>query len=207
MPKAVVYRNEELETWGTDATVADGVTEIKQNEYSGRKDITSLRFLENSAIRTVRRSAFQESGVTSLHGMERVIKIGIAAFAWCKDLCTIEGLGCEEMGRCCFVDCHLLQSLKGWPVSMTTVPPCCFAGCTGLIALDCNFTHVTSLGVNAFAGCTSLLPPSLSQPDVDPAPVLAFLKEMASNERAAALTAVVAAQSTLDDLETKMAAL
>ena len=120
--------------------------------------------------------------------MERVRKIGRAAFFDCKDLRTIEGLGCEEMGRGCFARCTLLQSMKGWPASMTVIPAECFFYCTGMTTVDCDLSHVTSIRVNAFghafAGCTSLLPPSLSAYNADPAAVLAFLKEKYRNERA-----------------------
>jgi hypothetical protein len=121
--------------------------------------------------------------------MEDVRKIGFAAFAECVDLRTIEGLGCEEMGTWCFAKCTLLQSMKGWPASMTVIPERCFWGCTGMTTVDCDLSRVTSIGVSsegyhAFAGCTSLLPPSLSAWDADPAAVLAFLKEKFRKERA-----------------------
>jgi hypothetical protein len=109
MSKAVVYTGadpEELEDgdhageWQedeevTDVTIADGVTEIKQQAFEGCKGLT---FLEGSAITTVGHSAFSCSGIITLLGMELVRKIGKYAFAYCEDLRTIEGLGCEEMG-------------------------------------------------------------------------------------------------------------
>ena len=120
--------------------------------------------------------------------MEGVRKIGIAAFGYCMDLRTIEGLGCEEMGEGCFAGCTLLQSMKGWPASMTVIPVLCFEGCTGMTTVDCDLSHVTSIGTqsgeHAFAGCTSLLPPSLSAMHADPAAVLAFLKRKSFLERA-----------------------
>jgi hypothetical protein len=48
------------------------------------------------------------------------------------DLCTIEGLCCEEMGDGCFYNCTLLQSMKGWPTSMTVIPGGTFLNCTGM---------------------------------------------------------------------------
>jgi hypothetical protein len=116
--------------------------------------------------------------------MERVRKIDACAFAKCEDLRTIEGLGCEEMGASCFFLCTLLQSMKGWPASMTVIPACCFRECTGMTTVDCDLSHVTSIGANAFEGCTSLLPPSLSSVFADPAAVLAFLKRKSILERA-----------------------
>jgi hypothetical protein len=121
--------------------------------------------------------------------MELVTKLGNYVFAECKDLRTIEGLGCEEMGACCFIGCTLLQSMKGWPASMTVIPVGCFFDCTGMTTVDCDLSHVTSIGVNeyrghAFVGCTSLLPPSLSAGSADPAAVLAFLKRKFFLERA-----------------------
>ena len=106
------------------------------------------------------------------------------AFSHCKDLRTIEGLGCEEMGQGCFWGCTLLQSMKGWPASMTVIPVSCFYGCTGMTTVDCDISRVTSIGANAFVGCTSLLPPSLLTWDADPAAVLAYLKEKFRKERA-----------------------
>jgi hypothetical protein len=118
-----------------------------------------------------------------------VREVGNNAFAWCNDLRTIEGLGCEEMGDGCFSLCTLLQSMKGWPASMTVIPAHCFRECTGMTTVDCDLSHVTSIefdswGDHAFAGCTSLLPPSLSKYNADPAAVLAYLKEKFRKERA-----------------------
>jgi hypothetical protein len=116
--------------------------------------------------------------------MEDVKVIGAWAFFQCKDLRTIEGLGCEEMGIACFAYCILLQSMKGWPASMTVIPEGCFRGCTGMTTVDCDLSRVTSVGRNAFEGCTSLLPPSLSARNAYPAAVLAYLKEKFRKERA-----------------------
>jgi hypothetical protein len=84
--------------------------------------------------------------------------------------------------------CTLLQSMKGWPASMTVIPAFCFRDCTGMTTVDCDLSHVSSIGVgyygHAFTGCTSLLPPSLSAWDADPAAVLAYLKEKSRKERA-----------------------
>ncbi|GMI50565.1 hypothetical protein TeGR_g14123, partial [Tetraparma gracilis] len=173
----------------TDVTVADGVTEIKRLAFYRCKGLTNLSFLKGSSITTFGSGAFQESGVASLQGVKRVRWIGHCAFADCTDLHTIEGLGCEEMDWGCFWGCILLQSMKGWPASMTVIPAGCFSRCTGMSTVDCNLSRVTSIGPNAFVGCTSLLPPSLSKKDADPAAVLAYLKEMASNERDAARAA------------------
>jgi hypothetical protein len=202
MSKAVVYTGAEPteDEWGepvgewqgdedvTDVTIADGVTEIKSLAFYRCKGLTNLSFLKGSAVTTIGAWAFEESGIITLLGMERVRKICSHAFANCKDLRTIEGLGCEEMGGCCFVACTLLQSMKGWPASMTVIPAECFVHCTGMTTVDCDLSHVTSIGVDAaghaFKGCTSLLPPSLSARDADPAAVLAFLKRKSFLERA-----------------------
>ena len=127
--------------------------------------------------------AFRLSGIVSLLGVEGVRKIGHEVFYDCKVLRSIEGLGCEEMGIHCFDGCTLLQSMKGWPASMTVIPRDCFYGCTGMTAVDCDLSHVTSIGRDAFWGCSSLLPPSLSAAHADPAAVLAFLKRKAFLER------------------------
>jgi hypothetical protein len=121
MSKAVVYTGEGDFRWDrgvTHVTVADGVTEIKVQAFKGCKGLTNLSFLEGSSITTIGRCAFDSSGVASLQGMERVRMIGDNSFVYCKDLRTIEGLGCEEMGGGCFGQCTLLQSMKGWPASM-----------------------------------------------------------------------------------------
>jgi hypothetical protein len=186
MSKAVVCTGREEEFWGdrevSHVTVADGVTEIKDGAFQGCKGLTNL-ILKGSAITTVGENAFFDSGIVTLQGMEDVRKIGFMAFGHCKDLRTIEGLGCEEMGGGCFYECTLLQSMKGWPASMTVIPAFCFYG-TGMTTVDCDLSHVTSIGANAFCGCTSLLPPSLSARDADPAAVLAYLKEKSRKERA-----------------------
>ncbi|GMI54416.1 hypothetical protein TeGR_g2826 [Tetraparma gracilis] len=188
MSKAVVCTGRAGEFEGDrevrDVTVADGLTAIKYQAFWGCKGLTNLSFLKDSAITTVRDYAFEESGIVTLHGMERVRKIGICAFQLCKDLRTIEGLGCEEMGDGCFALCTLLQSMKGWPASMTVIPARCFYNCTGMTTVDCDLSHVTSIEDNVFWGCTSLLPLSLSAWNADPAAVLAFLKRKSFLERA-----------------------
>jgi hypothetical protein len=199
MSKAVVYTGADptededggdpVGEWQGDhevahVTVADGVTEIKEGAFGYCKGLTNLSFLEDSAITTVGSGAFQSTGIITLLGMEGVRKIGNQAFAYCEDLRTIEGLGCEEMGRSCFAGCTLLESMKGWPASMTVIPEMCFWNCTGMTTVDCDISHVTSIGAQAFYNCTSLLPPSLSGWDADPAAVLAFLKRKYYLERA-----------------------
>jgi hypothetical protein len=185
----------------TDVTIADGVTEIKELAFRSCKNLTNLSFLKGSAITTVGQLAFARSGVTSLQGMERVRMIGIGAFARCEDLRTIEGLGCEEMGIYCFACCTLLQSMKGWPASVTVIPACCFFYCTGMTTVDCDLAHVTSIGVDAIYGCTSLLPPSLSKLYADPAAVLAYLKRKSKDERVLARYAIYASIRRARDQE------
>ncbi|GMI37349.1 hypothetical protein TeGR_g5101 [Tetraparma gracilis] len=187
MSKAVVYEGR----WGewandeevTDVTVVEGVAEIKHAAFRGCKGLANLSFLKGSAITTVGYRAFAWSGIVSLLGMERVRKLGRYAFYKCRDLRTIEGLGCEEMGEYCFFRCTLLQSMKGWPASMTVIPAWTFSECTGMTTVGCDLSHVSSIGPNAFCGCTSLLPPSLSADGADPAAVLTFLKRKSFLER------------------------
>jgi hypothetical protein len=157
---------------------------IKGRAFKGCKGLTNLSFLKDSAITTIGDNAFRESGVVSLQWMEGVGTIGYFAFYRCEDLRSIEGLGCEVMGNACFANCILLQSMKGWPASMTVIPADCFSRCIGMTTVDCDISLVTSIGANAFAGCTSLLPPSLSASGADPAAVLAFLKRKSFLERA-----------------------
>ncbi|GMI30306.1 hypothetical protein TeGR_g2317 [Tetraparma gracilis] len=179
MSKAVVYmggKREFMDKEVKHVTLADGVTEIKRHAFENSKGLTNLSFLKDSAITTVGQQAFRRSWITILLGMERVKRVGGNAFYGCKYLCSIEGLGCEEMGTGCFAECTLLQSMKGWPASMTAIPVGTFRNCTGMATVDCNLSHVTSIGANAFAGCTSLLPPSLSNEGAAPAAVLAHLK-------------------------------
>jgi hypothetical protein len=187
MSKAVVYMGRENEfMWDkvvTHVTIADGVTEIKLRAFFGCKGLTNLGFLKGSAITTVGQYAFRETGIASLQWMEGVMTIGFQAFFECKDLRTIEGLGCEEMGDYCFAFCTLLQSMKGWPASMTVIPYGTFHGCTGMTTVDCDLSHVTSIGANAFYGCTSLLPAHLAEANADPAAVLVFLKRKSIIER------------------------
>ena len=166
-------------------TVNDGLMEIKEHAFDGCTGLASLSFLKGSVITTVGNCAFARSGIVALHGMEGVRKIGACAFQQCKDLRTIEGLGCEEMGDFCFAFCTLLQSLKGWPASMTVIPYGTFHDCTGMTTVDCDLSHVTYIRPNAFWGCTSLLPPSLSKYNADPAAVLTFLKRKSILERVA----------------------
>jgi hypothetical protein len=188
MSKAVVYRGGAWEFDGdkevNHVTVTVGLVTVEEGAFYRCKGLTNVCFLEGSAVTTVGESAFGESGVASLDGMARVRKIGAWAFQECHDLRTIEGLGCEEMGKGCFARCTLLQSMKGWSASMTVIPAECFFCCTGMTTVDCDLSRVTSIGVDAFTGCTSLLPPSLSDCKADPAAVLAHLKGGSRTERA-----------------------
>jgi hypothetical protein len=220
MSKAVVYTGAEPATNAqgiqvgefmgdkevAHATIADGVTKIKLGAFVDCTGLTNLSFLKGSAITTVEGYAFGGSGIASLQGMEGVRKVGRGAFRDCKDLRTIEGLGCEEMGTHCFITCRSLQSMKGWPASMTVIPGGAFYECTGMTTIDCDLSHVTSIGVDedgdhAFVGCTSLLPPSLSHPDADPAAVLAHLKRKSFLERAPLRYAVYASIRRARDQE------
>jgi hypothetical protein len=170
----------------TDVTIADGVTVIERKAFRGCEGLSNLSFIRGSGVTTIRDHAFRQTGITSLLGVEGVKTVGNDAFSECEDLRTIEGLGCEEMGSCCFYRCRLLQSMKGWPASMTVIPPGMFRGCTGMTTVDCNLSNVTSIGPNAFTGCTSLLPPSmlaLAEGSTDPAAVLAYLKRKSFLER------------------------
>jgi hypothetical protein len=110
------------------------------------------------------------------------------------------------MGVACFYECALLQSMKGWPASMTVIPFGTFQSCTGMTAVDCDLSHVTSIevspaGYHAFAGCTSLLPPSLSASNADPAAVLAYLKRKSKDERVLARYAIYASVRRARDQE------
>jgi hypothetical protein len=216
MTKAVVYTGADPEEdadeslgvgeseWDeeiTDVTIAEGVEEIKPQAFQGCKGLTNLTFLKGSAITTIGDSAFRKSGILTLLGVEDVRKFGSGAFSHCKDLRTIEGLGCEEMGVSCFICCTLLQSMKGWPASMTVIPAYTFYACTGMTAIDCDLSHVTSIGNNAFIGCTSLLPPSLSADHADPAAVLAYLKRKSKDERMLARYAIYASVRRARDQE------
>ncbi|GMI32519.1 hypothetical protein TeGR_g10377 [Tetraparma gracilis] len=216
MSKAVMYTGADptqfngygqpLGEWQGDeevahVTIADGVTEIKEGAFDGCKGLTNLSFLKGSTITTVGERAYLRSGIVSLQWIEGVRKIGNGVFSACKDLCTIEGLGCEEMGSHCFAKCFLLQSLKGWPASMTVIPGYSFSGCTGMTTVDCDLSRVTSIGLNAFYGCTSLLPPSLSAPNADPAAVLAYLKRKSKDERMLARYAIYASVRRARDQE------
>jgi hypothetical protein len=127
-------------------TIAVGLTGFYRLAFYGCKGLKYLSFLKGSAVTTVGDFAFMSSGIVTLWGMEGVRKIGNYAFFECKDLRTIEGLGCEEMGEGCL--CTLLQSMKGWPASMTVIPMACFRECTGMTTVDCDLSHVTSIGLS-----------------------------------------------------------
>ncbi|GMI26051.1 hypothetical protein TeGR_g6126, partial [Tetraparma gracilis] len=204
MSEAVVYTGRELEFMEdeevTHVTVADGVTEIKEAAFWGCKGFTNLSFLKDSAITTIGQSAFCGTRIITLQGLERVRKIGSFAFFECVNLRTIEGLGCEEMGTDCFAGCTLLQSMKGWPASMTVIPEACFYNCTGMTTVDCDLSRVTSIGANAFDFCTSLLPPWLSNRGASPAAVLAYLKRKAFLETPAGVALESAARAAEDSL-------
>jgi hypothetical protein len=205
MSKAVVCTGRAGEFRGdeevTHATIADGLVEIRYAAFWGCKGLTNLSFLKGSAITTIGDEAFAHSGIASLQRMEGVRKIGTQAFFECKDLRTIEGLGCEEMGSGCFMWCTLLQSMKGWPASMTVIPGECFRGCSGMTTVDCDLSHVTSIEPYAYYNCTSLLPPSLSAWNANPAAVLTYLKRKSKDERVLARYAVYASVRRARDQE------
>jgi hypothetical protein len=166
-------------------TIADPrVVKIQESAFCGCAGLADLSFLENSSVTILGDSAFQRSGVSALLGMERVRAIGSRAFSQCRDLRSIEGLGCESMGEFCFASCTSLLSVEGWPASMTVIPPYCFLQCAGIARVGCDISRVTAVGYGAFEGCTSLLPAELSRYGARPAKVLAFLKRRAILERA-----------------------
>jgi hypothetical protein len=67
----------------TDVAVGDGLTEIRNRAFCGCMGLKNLSFLKDSAITTIGDHAFRKSGITYLHGMEGVKKIGYMAFAYC----------------------------------------------------------------------------------------------------------------------------
>jgi hypothetical protein len=168
VPTFIVYTewaaaHPNLLTRVADVTIADGFTEIQYAAFEGCKGLKNLSFLKDCAVTTVGHRAFRSSSIRSLKGMERVLKVCAEAFHSCKDLRTIEGLGCEEMGDWCFAFCRLLKSMKGWPASMTVIPVCCFYNCTGMTTVDCDLSHVTSIGANLL-GMPSPAAPRCSLP-------------------------------------------
>jgi hypothetical protein len=96
----------------TDVTVADGVTEIKEKAFHLCKGLNNLSFLKDS-ITTVGSSAFAQSGIITLLGMEDVRKIGNWAFTNSRGPAHHRGLGLRGDGQGLLLALHLAAVDEG----------------------------------------------------------------------------------------------
>ena len=117
--------------------IPDGVTEIKDREYSGRSYIESV-VIPNSVQRIGDDAFIVCSGLTSVTIGDGVISIGNDAFRRCTSLTSVTiGNNVTSIGQSAFWDCSSLTSIT-IPNSVTSIGLSAFSWCTSLTSITCK---------------------------------------------------------------------
>jgi hypothetical protein len=101
-------------------------------------------------------TVFWNSQVTTVYGLNKVTKIGLAAF---QDSLYLSGKiwidSCTELGEYAFAGCGKITEVVLSPTNTPNIPKNCFSSCNNLSKVH-NLNKVTSIGSNAFSGCSGL---------------------------------------------------
>ena len=137
-----------------DLVIPYGVTEIRNCEYSSRKDIKSV-VIPNSVV-SIGSSAFARcSGLTSVTIGNSVTSIGSDAFSACSSLTSVTiPNSVTSIKGWAFSGCSSLTSIT-IPNSVTSIGYGTFMDCTALTSIMIP-NSVTSIDDAAFSGCSSL---------------------------------------------------
>ena len=144
------------------------VTTIGQNAFAYCRQITAVTFAENSQLKTISQSAFNDCrALTSINIPAAVTEIGNRAFYYCSALTGITiSAGVTVIGSEAFGECRALTSItvaegntvyasqdgivyNAAKTSILIVP----IGISGSVTIP---NGVTSIGDSAFANCSSL---------------------------------------------------
>ena len=117
--------------------IPDGVTEIKDGEYSGILDIESV-VIPNSVQRIGDDAFIVCDGLTTVTIGDGVISIGNDAFRFCTSLTSVTiGNSVTSIGYGAFWGCSSLTSIE-IPNSVTSIGESAFAFCTSLTSITCK---------------------------------------------------------------------
>ena len=134
--------------------VAEGVTSIGQNAFSGCTILTSITIPES--VTSIEYGAFYSCPIlTSIIIPDGVTSIGDEAFYGCHSLASITiPESVTSIGSQAFCGCSSLASIT-IPESVTSIGTQAFYGCSSLASINI-LNGVTSIGRGAFWYCSSL---------------------------------------------------
>lgn len=108
------------------------VTEIGEGAFSNLKSLKTVTFAPESQLETIGRTAFSDSGVTTIELPDSLKTIGYGAFMNCHGLksMTIPS-GVETIGESAFINCRYLETIS-IPASVTSIGKSVFDSCSNL---------------------------------------------------------------------------
>ncbi len=157
-----------------------GIKEIYSDTFRGCTALATVEIAEDSALETIGKYAFYETGVTSISLPATLTKIDDYAFQYCKQLVTVEIASeskLEYIGHQAFQTCEKLSGfdipstltfigvsafegnakLDGAiviPNGVELIPQNVFKGCSTIKSISIG-DGVTTIGNQAFWGCSS----------------------------------------------------
>ncbi len=137
----------------SDATLTFSVlAAVNKNTFYGCANMANaLVFSDN--LTSIDSSAFANSGITSISGLDEVASLGEKVFQNCSNLSSITGLdGVTAVSTSCFYGCTSLSTLS--LQSAATIGSSAFHGCTTLSELE--IPAATTIDDSALSGCTAL---------------------------------------------------
>ncbi len=139
----------------TELAIPEGITEIKNNTFSGCSGLTSVT-IPNS-VTNICDSAFNGcSSLTSITIPSGVTSIGSSAFYGCSSLTSITiPSGVTSISSSAFYNCSSLTGSITIPNGVTSIGSSAFYGCYRLTSIIIP-NSVTSIGSSAFYDCRSL---------------------------------------------------
>ena len=108
------------------------VTKIGESAFYNLKNLKTVTFAPGSKLETIVRTAFSDSGVTTIELPDSLKTIGYGAFMNCHGLknMTIPS-GVETIGEDAFLNCRYLETIS-IPASVTSIGKSVFGSCSNL---------------------------------------------------------------------------
>lgn len=157
---SVVFPNTITKVGGCDyctnlasVSLGNSVVEIKGIAFKNCKRLTAIQLPER--LMKIGRSAFRETGLTSIIIPRSITEIEDGAFCGCSDLKSVSiPNSVTRIGVCAFWKCSELMSVS-IPDSVLEIGPGAFSACTSLISVTIP-NSVLNIGYGAFFGCLEL---------------------------------------------------
>ena len=112
------------------------VTKIGESAFYNLKNLKTVTFAPGSQLETIVRTAFSDSGVTTIELPDSLKTIGYGAFTSCHGLknMTIPS-GVETIGENAFLNCRYLETIS-IPASVTSIGKSVFDSCSNLKTIE-----------------------------------------------------------------------